>query len=321
MSGSVPVGPSSRPWITYTLLVLCTACWGATLVVGEVAVGASGPLFVAGSRYLIATVLLFGFLAGSRQRLTVRRADLGWLALMGAVGVFGYNTLYFLGLDLSTASHGALIGATPPVWTVLICAVFLGERLTGRRVLGIALGLAGVVLVLQASARSGPGGSDHTLLGDLFLLLAAVSWAVYSVLGRRVLGRYSPSQVTAWASLFGTAMFVPVMVLAPHPAPDRMLAPTVLLSVGFLAVFSTVVAFVLWNRGVAAIGASRTAVFLNLEPVWGLAMAMVFLHQSVTLLQLGGAVLVLVAVFVMQKRGKTRITILEDSDDRVSSSP
>ncbi|MGA8117272.1 MAG: EamA family transporter [Actinocatenispora sp.] len=311
-------GPTITPWGTYGLLVLCTAFWGATLVVGEVAVEASGPMFVAAGRYLVATVLLFGFLAGSRQRLTVRRGDLGWLALMGAVGVFGYNALYFLGLDYSTASHGALIGATPPVWTVLICALFLGERLTGRRILGVVLGLAGVVLVLQATARSGHDRSDHMLLGDLFLLLAAISWAVYSVLGRRVLTRYSPSQVTAWASLFGTVMFLPVVALLPRPPVDRMFSPVVLLSIGFLAVFSTVVAFVLWNRGVAAIGASQTAIFLNLEPVWGLVLAMVLLHQTVTPLQLGGALLVLVAVFVMQRTGgKARTTSLEDRRDTV----
>lgn len=120
------------------------------------------------------------------------------------------------------------------------------------------------------------------------------------MLGKRALARYSASQATAYASIIGTILLLPVAAAAGLGDNLRATAPPDWIGILYMAMFGTVVAFVLWYRGVAALGPSRTSIFLNLVPVWGVTFAALFLGQSITPVQLGGMVAILAGVRVVQ---------------------
>ncbi|HOT94178.1 MAG TPA: DMT family transporter, partial [Methanoregulaceae archaeon] len=153
-------------------------------------------------------------------------------------------------------------------------------------------------------------GSPGTLLvagpnrGDLLIFAAVVCWAVYSVAGRRLFRRYPAVTVTAYAVFIGTALVLPPAVVESGGDIGSLLpgSPVTWGSLVFLATFCSVLGFVWWNRGVAVLGPSRTAVFYNLVPVSGLTLGTLLLGEAVTPAHLAGAALVCSGIYLAVRK-------------------
>jgi drug/metabolite transporter (DMT)-like permease len=212
----------ARPGVAdYARLILVPAIWGGTFVAGKIVVASLTPLMGSFARYVIACVALLAAafaLEGGLPRLTGRQ----WLAtfVLGLFGVFAYNLFFMSALTRLPASRAALIIALNPAVTIAISAVVLGERLSARRWAGVLLALFGVAVVVSrgdiSSFASGGLG-----VGELCMFAAVTSWALYTILGRRVLGGLSPLAATNYAALWGTLLLG--AVAAPqfgtlHPA-------------------------------------------------------------------------------------------------------
>ena len=197
----------NRPGVTdYIRLITVPAIWGGTFVAGKIVVATLTPLMGSFARYVVACVALLVaavVLEGGLPRLTARQ----WLAtfVLGLFGVFAYNLFFMGALTRLPASRAALIIALNPAITMAISAVVLGERLSARRWAGVALALFGVAVVVSrgdfSSFASGGVGA-----GELFMFAAVTSWALYTILGRKVLGGLSPLAATNYAALWGTVL-------------------------------------------------------------------------------------------------------------------
>jgi len=207
------------------------------------------PVPLAALRCAVAALVLLGVMAVAAP--AWRRpspAEWATLVLLGLVG----NTLFQLGmvggLRFTTPAHSALMIALNPVFTALLARVWLGERLTARRALGIGLAFGGVAVILAPGA--GPA-ADATLLGDLLSLGAAVAWAVYSVAGKPLLATRPSLEVTTLAMVIGAVPLLPVGLpgLLRVPWVDLGLGTWALL--GYLSVVSLVVAYLLWYWALA----------------------------------------------------------------------
>jgi drug/metabolite transporter (DMT)-like permease len=230
------------------------------------------------------------WLEGGLPRLT-RRQLLGTV-LLGATGILAYN-LFFLGaLARLPASRTSLIIALNPVVTISVASLLLGERMNARRWLGVAVALLGVwIVVSRGDVLGSVGGAVG--IGELLMFGGVCSWAAYTLIGRRVLEGLSPLAATTYASLWGTAMLATVAAPQLSGLSVADLTGPVVLSVLYLGVLGTAVAFVWYYQAVQRLGAARTVIFNNLVPVFGASFGVLLLGEPLLpSMLLGGAIAV-----------------------------
>ena len=286
---------------TYAKLVAVPAIWGGTFIAGRVlamAVPASvGSLL----RYLTAVVALLvaaRWLEGGLPRLT-RRQAVGTL-MLGATGIFAYN-LFFLGaLARLPASRTSLIIALNPVVTIAAASLLLGERLGARRWTGVVIALLGVwIVVSRGDVLGSVGGAVG--VGEWLMFGGVCAWAAYTLIGRRVLEGLSPLAAATYASLWGTALLAIVALPALGAVTAADFTLPVVLSVLYLGIMGTAVAFVWYYQAVQRLGASRTVIFNNLVPVFGASFGVLLLGEPVSPSMLIGGAIAVAGVMVVSR--------------------
>jgi drug/metabolite transporter (DMT)-like permease len=264
---------------TYALggLILVMFVWGVTYVFTKAAVREIPPLTLAALRYLIAAAVLvpIAIMRGSAMRLPgpFPFAPLAWMALTGIVILtVGFN----YGLIYGSASQGALLYALSPA-AVAVAAVYgLLEALPRRRVAGIVLSVAGTALVVVTGEvdRTAP----RPLLGAFCMLAGIVAWAYYTVIAKRLAGA-DQVVVIAWVSIIGIAMLLPLAAAEllqgamPRPSLDGWLATL------FLGAVASALAYVVYNLVLRELDASLVGAYFTLDPIIGVATAIVFLGE------------------------------------------
>jgi drug/metabolite transporter (DMT)-like permease len=285
--------PPAATRATYAKLVAVPAIWGGTFIAGRILALAVPAAVGSLLRFVVAVAALLTaawWIEGGLPRLT-RRQLLG-TALLGATGIFAYN-LFFLGaLARLPASRTSLIIALNPVVTIAAASLLLGERMSPRRWLGVAVALVGVWIVISRGDVLG-SVAGAVGLGELLMFGGVCSWAAYTLIGRRVLAGLTPLAATTWAALWGTAL----LALAALPELGRVevadLTLPVVLSVLYLGVLGTAVGFVWYYQAVQRLGASRTVIFNNLVPVFGATFGVLLLGEPLLpSMLLGGAIAV-----------------------------
>lgn len=286
----------------YLRLTCVPMLWGGTFIAGRV-ISAHLPAATAGFiRFVFATLALLAalhFTEGLRAitRIT-RRQLLGTMAL-GATGIFMYNLLFFTALSVLPAGRTSLIIALNPVVTLLLAAVLMGERLHFTRWLGVALALLGVWVVVTRGDLSQIAQSLGK--GELSMFGAVCAWAVYTLLGRKLLQGLSPVLATLWAAIWGT-LFLGLLALRDIPhVHAASFTPEVWAGLVFLGVFGTAVAFVWYYEGIRQLGAARTVVFNNLVPIFGVLLGWLILGEALSVSLLVGGGLAIFGVFLVNR--------------------
>jgi drug/metabolite transporter (DMT)-like permease len=275
-------------------------------IAAKIGVTAVPPLELSTMRFAIASVVLLAACAITRTRLPFDR----WRAVAAAAafGVLGFNTLAFLGLSLTPATDSALIiPTTIPLATALL-ATLIHEPLTSRKLLGFAVATAGAALVIVGGQSAGADPSALRLRGDVMELAAATGWAASLTIGAVVLRKESLLGYVTLMVVFGTVMLAPLGALAQGYADVPSWSAETWLAAGFLGVFSTAVAFVLFLWAVRRFGASLAAMVTYLTPITTLALALLILAEVPLPLQLVGGVVVVIGVRVTAGRGRTART-------------
>lgn len=286
----------------YLRLTCVPVLWGGTFIAGRVISAHLPPATAGFIRFVFATLALLAalhFTEGLRAitRIT-RRQLLGTMAL-GATGIFMYNLLFFTALSVLPAGRTSLIIALNPVVTLLIAAALLGDRLSATRWLGVALALLGVWVVVTRGDLSQIAQSLGK--GELSMFGAVCAWAVYTLLGRKLLQGLSPVLATLWAAIWGT-LFLGLLALrdVPHVHATSF-TPEVWAGLVFLGVFGTAVAFVWYYEGIRQLGAARTVVFNNLVPIFGVLLGWLILGEALSVSLLVGGVMAVGGVFLVNR--------------------
>ncbi|TCS36286.1 threonine/homoserine efflux transporter RhtA [Paucimonas lemoignei] len=278
----------------YVKLVLTTACWAAVFHAGKYAVAYVTPLYASAWRFLLAALVLIPLIAVMEGwSVDALRRNAFGLLVMSAIGVFGFNVSMFYGLQHTSAVNGALIMAFSPVLTAAFSAMINREPLARHQWIGLSFGLVGIIVVVSK-------GSLHTLatlslsLGDLLILIAAICWAIYPVIPKRFVKGMSTLQITGSTIAGGASLLA---FFAIQTTPTFFVAPSwpIALSIVFMGLFGSALAYLWWNQGIQRLGATTVAGFLNLVPLFTTLIG-VALGQPVSLAQLCGAALVIVGV-------------------------
>lgn len=284
------------------MLTASTLFWGGNFVVGRAVSTSIPPLTLNFYRWLVATLILM-VMAGPRLRGTLptifkhRR----WFLLMAVTGVVLFHAFVYTGLGHTTAVNATLMMATSPAVIPAVARVMKGERVSRPQIAGITLTIVGVVTIL---AR----GSLQALMtltmspGDGLVVGAVVIWAVYSVALADRPPDLPPLVMLTIISMIGLFLMVPLYVLELTARGGFEVSIPHLLTLGYVGVFASVLAYLAWNRGVAEVGAVRAGPFLNLMPVFGALLAVIFLHESIHGYHLAGTLAIGCGLWLSTRR-------------------
>lgn len=285
----------------YALLILTMALWGGAIVTARGVYDVAPPVALTFWRWLLAMVILLpvvwrklpAFWAEGSHSLSV-------LLPLSCAMVLG-TTLSVTAVNFTTAINATIINAAQAAMTAVVAFLVLRERLVARQMLGIVFAFTGILVMVFRG--------DLTLLrsiefnwGDLLMLGAIVSWALYAVGLHREQHLPSGDVLLFVISVTGTLMLLPFYVLETLLWRGFVPSAQALGGVVYLAVASTLVAVYFWNVAIRSVGASRASIFVNLLPVFGAIFAMQFLGERLYVFHVAGAALVFVGIVMAVRR-------------------
>lgn len=278
------------------LLLLATVnVWALAFTVIDRALVEIAPFNLVILRHVLAAAVLLGVLLASKDLRWPDRADVPRVAVLGFLSVAAYHVFLYLGQLVVPPGTAALLVATVPVWIAVLAAAVLGEVLTGAKVAGVAVALAGVAVVILY----GTPGRELTLVAAqnaAIILVAPLAWAVFTVLGKPLTERYTSLEVAAWATVMGTGLILAGGL--PFFGPQLVEQAAALSAVGwgavvYLGVLSTAATTLVWFHALSQADASEVAVYVYLMPVLAVAWAAVLVGVAVTaFIVVGGALIV-----------------------------
>lgn len=287
--------------MTYLKLLMTMALWGGTFIAGRLVVQDMGAFSAAFCRFAIASLALL-ILTYTLEGALPRPPRKLWLpiALLGLTGIFAYNVFFFSGLKTVEAGRAALIIALNPVAIALGAALWLKDPLSRTRLAGIGLSLLGAAVVISDGEPVKLLRGDVGL-GELFMLGCVLSWMSYTLLGKAVMAELSPFAATTYACLSGAIMLLGPAVREGLAGAVATASAITWLGLLYLGVLGSAVGFSWYYDGLRQIGPARAGVFINLVPVFAIALAALLLDEIPTSSLLLGGSLVIAGVVLTNR--------------------
>ncbi len=266
-------------------------------VVVKLLVAVIPPLELVWLRYLIALVALVIIGLISKQKWRIKKNHLLIILLIAVIGYVISIVAQETGTMLSTAQMGAIITATTPAFMVVFASLILKERLTVKKAISVLLATIGVITIV---------GIDRiefsSMIGGLTLVLAALTWALMSVLIKLLPSHYSQIVVTTYATLIAVVVLTPIVLPTLHELDFHVFKdPVILGGLLYLGVISTSIAFLLWNRGLHLLNASSGGIFFFFQPVVGALLGWFLLGETISITFWIGCLFILVGVMLVLK--------------------
>ncbi len=279
-------------------LLLTAFFFGTNFAAVKLVVESVPPILFAATRFTLAGLLLLplALLSGPENRLS--RRDLLPMLGLGLVGVTLTQTVFTVGVDLTTAANTALVYSTSPVWGMLLAFALGWERPRVSGVLGVGLCLLGVGAIVYGSLDF----AGTSLLGDALILAAAVFWGSYTVLTLSLLRRYSALAVAAYAMTLGGLAAFPLAALDPSPLNLAALDGLTWGAAAYSALCSSTFGFAAWGWGVSHVGANRVLIYQYLVTLTGVSTGILLLGESFGAGQLIGAAVILAGVYLARSK-------------------
>lgn len=291
-------GPAAALWSrAYPLLSMTALFWAGNSIVGRAARELVPPAALSFWRWTFALALLLPLAWPHLKRdWSALRQHWPIMAILGALGIGAFNTLLYSGLQTTTALNSMLIQSAQPALILMLGGLVMRDRTSARQVAGVLVSLAGVLMVI---ARG-----DFALLlalrmnaGDAIIAFAVLLWALYSVLLRKR-PPVHPLSFLAASIMVGLVVIAPVYLM--ELASGRRIVPETgsALAIAYVSIFPSFLAYLFFNRGVELIGSAATAQFMNVMPLMGAGLAMLFLGETLHLFHVAGLALVLAGIWV-----------------------
>lgn len=283
-------------------LALAALFWSGNFVAGRALRGVVDPVTLNFLRWLVALAIIAPFVwNGTLAAWPVLRREWRLIAALGATGIAAFHILIYLALQSTTVTSALLILSLAPIATLLGSALLELRRPPRRQTGGALISIAGAAVLITRGDLSGILSQSFSA-GDLWMLAAVAVWAAYSLILRRRPVDLPPSVALAASVAAALLMMLPLLVLFTSDPFAGLGSAGVLLSVGYIALFASAIAFVLWSRGVSQLGPVRAGQFVNLMPVFGAGLAFLLLGEAPTWAQAAGAALVLSGIAFVERR-------------------
>ncbi len=275
--------------LVYFILLLPPIFWAGNFVVGRAVADTTGPVGLAFSRWTLSFIFLFPFIIKPLwQYRKVIKANLVGLSILGILGVSAFNTFAYIALQETTATNAIILNSFIPVFILLISALFLNESISTKQWLGVFISFVGVIAIISRV--------DSEIIkqlsvnkGDMWMLLAALVWASYSILLKYLRPKELPLLLFFGVCvLLGICFLAPVFYLNPFDETAIIWSPLNIKAILYIAIFPSIIATLSWNYGISKIGAAKGGQYIHLMPFAGAILAIVFLGESLEFYHLIG---------------------------------
>jgi len=253
---------------------------------------------------LIGAAIVFAVIQRSLRPLWLMpKRDLLWLTLCSIVGVVGNQLIYLRGLSLTTVINTTLLSTTIPVFTLFVSILLGHDRLSLRRLAGISLAAGGVIYLVNPARAD---VSAHTTLGNLMVACSSLLYAVYIVISKDLFERYGALNVITWIFVVGSIVTIPAGVYSLGSAHVYTLGPTVWLTILFVILFPTVVAYYLNAWALTRVTPSTVAIYIYMQPLFAFGVAPFLLGEKWNWRTVVAAVFIFSGVALVTRRGRSR---------------
>lgn len=297
--------------MAYLLLTLTVLFWAGNFVLGRSMHSVISPIVMAELRWLLALLLISPFLLPKLKR-NKKLILQHWpvLTLLSILSVACFNTFIYLGLTITTATNATILQSVIPIAILILSALWLKEAVSKRQWLGVFTSLSGVLILITQGQLSSL--LDFTInQGDIYVLIAVISWAIYSILLR-----YRPAELDGF-TFFGITVLIGSIVLLPFSLIEYHYSSTVIiwqnssaLTIMYMAIFPSILAYIFWNKGVSELGAAKAGLFIHLMPCFGVILSSFFLNEKIYLFHIAGILLIFCGIYlaVFSKIAVVKIT-------------
>lgn len=284
----------------FLALICASLIWGATAPIMKFTL-ASVPIFsLAFIRFATAALILFPFVI---NKLTIKKED--WpIVVFSAICCVTFNIgFFFLGLKLTTALNAGIIIASTPLFTALFAHLFLKEKIAQNLIFGALAGFIGIAIIISKDFFS--NGFYLSPLGDFLILLAMLSFVFYEIAGKKLASHNNnPLSVTFYSFGIGALTFLPAAALELQKNPDWVASLKIPAVLGILygILFSSLLAYSLWEWGLSKIPAARVGFFFYLDPIAATIVAVLLLGEKITPLFILGSLFIFLGLFLAERR-------------------
>lgn len=283
---------NSKKVLGSVLLSMSACIWGGMFVIVKMIVDEIHPIQLVWLRYLIAIIFLMIFSLLRREKWHWNWSDLRLIFLIGLIG----NTISIVaqetGTWLSSAQTGAVITSATPTFMLIFAWLILKEKMTSVKIISVIMATLGVIMIVGLHLSG-----NYILYGVLSLIVAALTWALMSVLVKKV-NHYSSLQTTIISTMVAIVCLTPIIMLNPSALGNiNFLNIKVILCLFYLGVISTAMAFVMWNQGLKLVNASSSGLFFLLQPIVGTLLGWLLLGENISISFIMGTILIIGSVW------------------------
>ncbi len=306
--------------LPYAIMTFVMIIWGATWPLVRWMVSATygstiPQLIIIVARYLIVVPVFFIllYLKEGTFHLDFARMHFKYLLLLGLVNVTIYQMGYLFGETYTTGTEASILTSTSPIVVFLITLIFLHKPFSKKHLSGIALGFLAVVMVILFETSSSSEGINRTL-GNSLILVAVLAYASYTVLLKEFMKKFDglekkPSSlaIISWVSIFGALFIFPIAFIF-HPEYLSLQAYLniplrIRFGILYLAIFSTVIGFVLYIEGIKLLDPNKAVIFINIIPIVGITLSALFLGEKINIfIHLGALLLIFISIYLVNKK-------------------
>lgn len=288
-------------------LVLAPLLWAGNFIIGKLAQNTIPPFTFAFFRWLMVVILMSPFaIKPLRTHWDYIKTKWKYFFFLGFLSTALYPSFLYLGLHFTTAVSAGLINAVLPVMIMLISIIAFEHRITFFEIISAIASLIGVFIILT-------GGNDVAVslfslsfnLGNLIILIAVAAWALFSVLLKQYPSKISPFLFLFITAVAGTLFLFPAYIVEISLGKHISVGFFPVLSIGYAAIFSSILAFIFWNLGINKLGAVKAGYFFNLLPVFNVILAFLFLKENMQIYDYVGVMFVFAGVIISYKVKKS----------------
>ena len=276
--------------------------WGASFVGTKIALRDAQPVTVVWVRFGIGVLVLGAAVIRRRQFKLPPARDLGYFALIGAVGITWHQWLQSTGLITAQATTSAWIVASTPIFMALLGWIFFKETLSLLRVAGIFIAAFGVLMVVTKGDLQSLSLGQFGTRGDLLMLISSPNWAVFSALSRNGLRRYPAALMMLYVMAFGWLFTTVLFAAGPGFADLANLTANGWAAVAYLGIACSGLAYIFWYDALQVLPSAHVGVFLYIEPLVTVVVAGFLLVEPVYLAALAGGAIILLGVWLVNRR-------------------
>ena len=279
-------------------LIATNIMWGASAPIFKWSLQNVTPFTFAFIRFFLAALILLPF---TMHKLTVKKRDFSRLISLSFIGFFIHISLFLFGLTLSSSINAPIIASSAPVFLVLGSVILLKEKIKKQTILGTGVSLLGVLIIILRPLLD--DGVDGAIIGNILLVFSTLSFVVYTLLLKEFKFHYSSLTITFWLFAIAAVLFFPFFLWEKATADIfTIIDLRGLIGILFGAVFTSVLAYVFFNFAIRHIVANEVGIFLYIDPIVAILIALPLLGETITKSFLIGSLLVFLGIYIAERR-------------------